>query len=89
MTDWTMIYWQGPLEASTAALRGLGWHGPDEAPAALPDARIGGYMPMAGCMPRTFDGTAYVAVVANAPLATPPGLQPAGPELARALLGSF
>ncbi|MGX9962491.1 hypothetical protein ACVFYP_04165 [Roseomonas sp. F4] len=89
MTEWTMIYWQGTAEAGAAALRTLGWHGPGETPAAMPDPRIGGFIPAPGTAPQTFDGIAYVAVAANAPIATPPGLQPSGPELARALLGSF
>ncbi|MBU8538752.1 hypothetical protein [Falsiroseomonas tokyonensis] len=89
MTEWTMFCWQGPPEASMAALRSLGWHGPEEAPAEAADPRIGGFIPAAGTAPQTFDGIAYVAVAANAEIATPPGLAPAGPELFRALLGGF
>ncbi|NKE48414.1 hypothetical protein HB662_26815 [Roseomonas frigidaquae] len=89
MTDWTMIYWQGTPEAATAALRELGWHAPGEAPAGAADPRIGGFVPAAGTPPQTFDGVAYVAVAAQGEIALPPGLAPAGPQLARALLGSF
>jgi hypothetical protein len=89
MTEWTMHAWQGTPEAAAAALRRLGWFGPEEAPAALPDPRIGGFLPAAGSELRSFDGIAYVAVAANAPIEAPPGLSPAGPELFRALLGSF
>lgn len=89
IAEWAMIYWQGPPEASAAALRALGWHGPEEAPATAQDARIGGFIPAPGTAPRIYDGIAYAALVTNAALETPPGLTQAGPELCRALLGSF
>jgi hypothetical protein len=89
MTEWTMLAWQGTPEAAAAALRALSWFGPEEQPASLPDPRIGGFLPAAGSALRSFDGVAYVAVAVNTTMEPPPGLSPAGPELFRALLGSF
>jgi len=89
MTDWTLCRWHGSPEAIAAALRPLGWHGPDEAPGALPDPRIGGFLPPPGEAPRELDGVAYAALVVNAPLPLPPGLAETGPELSATILGSF
>jgi hypothetical protein len=89
MTEWTMVPWRGTPEAAEAALRALGWHGPEEAPSAAADPRVGGFLPAAGTPLQVFDGVAYLAVAASAPIETPPGLAPAGPQLFRALLGSF
>jgi hypothetical protein len=89
MTEWILCRWHGTPAALTDALRGLGWCGPGEQPAAPVDPRIGGFLPPPGAPPRELDGVAYGAVVANAPLPIPPGLSETGPELSAALLGSF
>lgn len=89
MTEWTLCRWHGSPEAIAAALRPLGWHGPAELPSALPDPRIGGFLPPPGEVPRELDGVAYAALVVNAPLPMPPGLAETGPELSATILGSF
>jgi hypothetical protein len=89
MTEWTLCRWHGAPAAVEAALRALGWHGPDAAPAAAIDPRAGGFLPPPGEAPRRLDGTAYAAVAATAPLPLPPGLAETGPELSAALIGSF
>lgn len=89
MSDWIMHRWHGPPEVAMNALRALGWYGPGEQPAGALAPEIGGFMPPPGEPPRELDGTAYVAVVATAPLALPPGLSVTGPDLSTALLGSF
>lgn len=89
MSDWTMIRWHGTPEAVADGLRELGWRGPEEAPAEVTDPRIGGFIPPPGQDARVCDGVAYAAVVANAPIDTPPGLAPTGPELSDALIGTF
>lgn len=89
MTEWSLRRWHGPPATLEAALRQLGWHGPEETPASGLDPRIGGFIPPAGEAPRILDGMAYATVVANAPLPTPEGLGETGPQLSAALLGSF
>ena len=89
MTQWMMVCWHGAPEALAAALRGLGWFGPDEAPSALPDPRVGGFLPEAGQALRVLDGVAYAALAVRAPLPSPPDLVETGADLSAALLGSF
>lgn len=89
MTEWTMVRWHGAPDRLTATLRALGWFGPDEVPATLPDPRVGGFLPQAGEALRVLDGVAYAALAVRAPLPSPPGLAETGPDLSTALLGSF
>ncbi|MGG5810416.1 hypothetical protein [Falsiroseomonas sp. CW058] len=88
MSEWMMHRWHGTPAAVAAALRGLGWHGPGDPP-AVPDPRIGGFIPPPGEAAREFDGCAYVAIVATEAIPLPAGLLPTGPQLSTALLGSF
>ncbi len=89
MTDWTLCRWHGPPAVLEAALRALGWHGPEEVPGVAVDPRIGGFIPPAGEVARVEDGVAYAALVARAPLPLPDGLSETAPEVSTALLGSF
>jgi hypothetical protein len=89
MTDWTLCRWHGPPAMLEAALRGFGWHGPEEEAAAAMDPRIGGFIPATGEAPCVVDGVAYAALVSRAPLATPDGLVDTPAELSVTLLGSF
>lgn len=89
MSEWTMVRWHGAPEAVAAALRDYGWRGPDENPAAVVHPAIGGFIPPPGQPVYVFDGVAYAALVANAPIETPAGLAVTGPELSGALIGSF
>ena len=89
MTDWTLCRWHGPPAAVEAALRSLGWHGPEEVVGPAVDPRIGGFIPPMGEAPRIEDGIAYAALVARAPLPLPAGISETPPELSTALLGSF
>jgi hypothetical protein len=89
MTEWSLCRWHGPPAALETALRALGWHGAGEEAMTGLDPRVGGFIPPAGEAARILDGLAYAAVVANAPLAVPNGLEETGPQLSSALLGSF
>lgn len=89
MTEWTLCRWHGPPAVLEAALRGLGWHGPEEEPAAAADPRIGGVIPPAGEAPPVIEGVAYAAIAARGPLPTPEGLSDTPPGLSAALIGSF
>ncbi|HZF75127.1 MAG TPA: hypothetical protein VE033_04740 [Acetobacteraceae bacterium] len=89
MTQWTMMRWHGAPERLAAALREFGWFGPDETPCALPDPRVGGFLPQAGQALHVLDGVAYAALAVRTPLALPPDLAETGPDLSTALLGSF
>jgi hypothetical protein len=89
MTEWTMQRWHGAPEALAEALRTLGWHAPDELPRALPDPRVGGYLPAPGEAIRVLDGVAYAALAVSEPLPRPDGLAETGPDLSAALIGSF
>jgi hypothetical protein len=89
MSEWTMIRWHGAVETVAASLRQLGWRGPEEAPAEAADPRVGGFIPPPGEPIRLFDGIAYAALAANAPIETPAGLSVTGPDLSSALLGTF
>jgi hypothetical protein len=89
MTEWSLCRWHGAPADVAAALRALGWHGPDEAAAAALDPRIGGLIPAPGEPLRQVDGVAYATVVAAEPLGLPPGLSETGPELSTLLIGSF
>jgi len=88
MSEWTQHFWYGPIPAAEAALRGLGWYGPGEAP--LPaDPRIGGLIPPPGVAIFALDGDAMVAVIASESLPVPPGLSDDRPQLGARLIGSF
>jgi hypothetical protein len=89
MTDWTLCRWHGPPAVLEAALRGLGWHGPEEDSAAAADPRIGGFIPSAGEPPCVVDGVAYAALVSRGPLTTPDSLFDTPADLSISLLGSF
>ncbi|WP_270933443.1 hypothetical protein [Falsiroseomonas oryzae] len=89
MTDWTLCRWHGPPEAVAAALRTLGWNGPEDAPGAAIDPRVGGFIPPAGEAPREVDGVAYAALVAREALPLPAGLAETPAELSATLIGSF
>ncbi len=89
MTTWTMLAWHGPPATVEAALRALGWHPPEEAPAIAPPPGIGGLLPAPGMPLPVLDGVAHAAVVAREALPTPPGLEPTDSAEAAALLGSF
>jgi hypothetical protein len=86
--EWIRHDWRGPAADVEAALRALGWTGPDEEPGTL-DARVGALLPAQGTALRVLDGWAYAAFLASEAIAPPVGVLDGRPELSVALLGTL